>query len=79
MVESVLKKFSLLFVVVCTATAFISAQQSGNNSATPRPDGGAVAPRSLRLYVFDCGKLTIRDPSLFGLYHLTCPPSLVHG
>ncbi|HYL96136.1 MAG TPA: N-acyl homoserine lactonase family protein [Terriglobales bacterium] len=64
--ESVWKRLALLFVVVCTATAFIGGQQLGKSGTAPTPDGGTAAPRSLRLYVFDCGKLTIRDPSSFG-------------
>ena len=64
--ETVSNKLAFLFVVVCTATAFISGQQFDKSGATPIPDAGTAANRSLRLYVFDCGRLTIPDPSSFG-------------
>lgn len=61
-----LKRFSSLFVMVCAATALISGQQTSESSATRKPHTGTGVPGSLRLYVFDCGTLAIRDPSSFG-------------
>jgi glyoxylase-like metal-dependent hydrolase (beta-lactamase superfamily II) len=48
-----------IFAVVALAVATLAAQNASHHRV-PKP------PKSLRLYVFDCGTLKITDPAMFG-------------
>lgn len=61
-----LERLSFLFVMVCAATALTGCQKSTQSSAAPKPRTHAGVPGLLRLYVFDCGRLTVSDPSSLG-------------
>jgi N-acyl homoserine lactone hydrolase len=60
----------VVFVMLLAAAWVMPLVADGGQTVDARPltmaDGHAPAPGSLRLYVFDCGKLAIADPSVYG-------------
>jgi N-acyl homoserine lactone hydrolase len=56
----------LLSFVAVLLTAYIGAGQSADAKERAQTQRHSPAPASLRLYVFDCGKLKISDTSVYG-------------
>jgi glyoxylase-like metal-dependent hydrolase (beta-lactamase superfamily II) len=56
-----------LFLVAATAAFLFAAQTNGGGPGTPSVQHKAQAPRSVRLYVFDCGVLHNADMGRFNL------------
>src|SRR5437879_1547832 len=57
---------ALLMVIAALLTARIAAGQTADRKVPEQARHLAPAPASLRLYVFDCGKLKIADTSVYG-------------
>jgi N-acyl homoserine lactone hydrolase len=60
----------LMMLAAAIVTPLVACMAGGVQTVDARPltmaQRHAPAPRSLRLYVFDCGKLRIGDPSVYG-------------
>jgi glyoxylase-like metal-dependent hydrolase (beta-lactamase superfamily II) len=56
----------LLMLVAALLTAGIAVNRSAHANPIAQTRSHASAPASLRLYVFDCGKLKISDTSVYG-------------
>ncbi len=56
-----------LFLVAAAAALLFSAQTKGGGQTTPSAQHKAQPPRSVRLYVFDCGVLHNADMGRFNL------------
>ena len=57
---------ALLMLIAALLTASIAAGQTADRKVPEQARHLAPAPASLRLYVFDCGKLKIADTSVYG-------------
>lgn len=56
----------LLFLIIVALLTTIAVTQSANPQPEPQTAHHASAPASLRLYIFDCGRLKIADTTVYG-------------
>src|SRR5579863_8833845 len=56
----------LVFLIIVALLTTIAVTQSANPQPQPQTAHHASAPASLRLYIFDCGRLKIADTTVYG-------------
>ena len=61
------RNMTRLFLAVAAAGFLFAAQTQGGGQSAPSATHKAQAPRSVRLYVFDCGVLHNSDMGRFNL------------